>query len=229
MQVMHAIPLPTALRQYPPFAGTRIQGIAHGARGRVHNPGFTLVEVLMVLAILGITTIVAMPSLVKSIRGNRLRVAARTVVMAGNYARTMAILKNQEMRLILDKTGNSVTVEPYRADTPAAPERGFEEPAPSPPPPAPSPSGESGSTEAGEAGPSAMPSTRISRQLDAVRIDSVTVEHKKMGTDEAAASVLYQTNGRCDPYEVRVVDEFGSAMVITVDAVASAKVRKEEE
>ncbi|MEI6516983.1 MAG: prepilin-type N-terminal cleavage/methylation domain-containing protein, partial [bacterium] len=79
-----------------------------------HHKGFTLVEILMVLAIIGIATIVAMPSLVKSIRGNRLRMGARAVVMAGTYAHTMAILRNQEMKLVLDREGNRVTVEQLR-------------------------------------------------------------------------------------------------------------------
>ena len=181
----------------------------------------------MVLAIIGISTIIAMPSLVRSIRGNRLRVGSRTLVMAGNYARTMAILRNQEMKLTLDKAANSVTVEPLYANAPAAPEdRGFGS-QPQPPFTAPPP-------DAGPASPtneptSALPPARIVRQLDAVRIDSVTVDRKKENSKEDTASVIYQGNGRCTPYEVRVVDEFGSVMVVTVDTVASTKVRKEGE
>ncbi|MEI8121466.1 MAG: prepilin-type N-terminal cleavage/methylation domain-containing protein, partial [bacterium] len=87
---------------------------------------FTLVEILMVLAIIGISTIIAMPSLVKSIRGNRLRVGTRTIVMAGNYARTMAILRTQEMKLVLEKEAGRVTVEPLRdVITPRPEDRGF--------------------------------------------------------------------------------------------------------
>jgi prepilin-type N-terminal cleavage/methylation domain-containing protein len=181
---------------------------------------FTLVEVLMVLAIIGISMIVAMPSLVKSIRGNRLRVGARTVVMAGNYARTMAILRSQDMKLILDKGTSTVSVEPLRTAPVSLPsDRGFEEPSPSEPPP---------SSGTNEPASSAAPPIAISRKLDAVRIDSVTVERRQGNSDEPA-TVVYQTNGRCNPYEVRVMDEFGSVMIITVDAVASAKVRKEGE
>lgn len=181
---------------------------------------FTLVEVLMVLAIIGISMIVAMPSLVKSIRGNRLRVGARTIVMAGNYARTMAILRNQDMKLMLGKGTSTVSVEPLRTAPVALPsDRGFQEPTPSEPPPT------SGTNEPASSAP---PPITLVRQLDAVRIDSVTVEHRQGQSDESA-TIIYQTNGRCNPYEVRVTDEFGSVMVITVDAVASAKVRKEGE
>ncbi|MEI8121857.1 MAG: hypothetical protein WCI20_07375, partial [bacterium] len=75
----------------------------------------------------------------------------------------------------------------------------------------------------------ALPPVRIVRQLDAVHIDYVTLEHKKNKAQDDAAVVVYQSNGRCTPYEVRVVDDFGSAMIITVDAVASPKVRREGE
>ena len=180
----------------------------------------------MVLAIIGISTVIAMPSLVRSIRGNRLRVGARVVVMAGNYARTTAILRNQEMKLTLDKSTSTVTVEPLRDMAAPHPEdRGFTDlPPPAPPPPS-----------AGDVPPppdeptSALPPIRIVRQLDAVHIDSVSVDHKKDSLGDEPDMVVYQSNGRCNPYEVRVMDEFGSAMIITVDAVASAKVKREGE
>lgn len=186
--------------------------------------GFTLVEVLMVLGIMGILTLVTMPSLVKSIRGNRLRVGARTLVMAGNYARTMAILKNQDMKLTLDKAANSVSVDPLRETLPASPEPGTGEAAPpasSPPLDAPS--------EPPETQPSAAAPTTLSRQLDAVRITEVTVDNRKGKDSQDTAIVIYRTNGRCNPYEVHLQDEYGSRMVITVDAVASPKVKKEGE
>lgn len=180
-----------------------------------HSRGFTLVEVLMVLAIIGIATIIAMPSLVKSIRGNRLRVGARTIVMAGNYARTMAILRNQEMKLVLNRDAGSVTVEPLfeaapssTASTPPAPET-------------------QATTNEPTETTSALPPVRIVRQLDAVRIDTVTIDRQRERSPDKDSVVVYQSNGRCNPYEVRVVDEFDSAMIITVDAVASPKVRKE--
>jgi prepilin-type N-terminal cleavage/methylation domain-containing protein len=188
---------------------------------------FTLVEVLMVLAIIGISTVIAMPSLVRSIRGNRLRVGARVVVMAGNYARTTAILRNQEMKLILDKSTSTVTVEPlWDSAAPPHPEdRGFTDLPPTNPPP----SAQGDMPPPPEEPSSALPPVRIVRQLDAVHIDSVSIDHKKDSPGDEPAVVVYQSNGRCNPYEVRVLDEFGSAMIITVDAVASAKVKQEGE
>ena len=167
----------------------------------------------MILGIMGILTLVTMPSLVKSIRGNRLRVGARTIVLAGNYARTMAILKNQNMKLTLDKSANQVSVEPFQEE--------------SPPPSQAAPEGEL--PDSTEPTPSAPPPTTLCRQLDAVRITQVTVDHLNDKGEHGPATVVYRSNGRCTPYEVHIEDEFGSVMVITVDAVASPKVKKEGE
>jgi len=68
------------------------------SKERFHT-GFTLVELMLVLTIIGIVVAVGVPSMAKSIRGNRLRVAAATVVKAGKYARSMAIMRQQEVRL----------------------------------------------------------------------------------------------------------------------------------
>lgn len=185
------------------------------------RPGFTLVEILMVLAIMGIMTVVTMPSLVKSIRGNRLRVGTRTIVMAANYARTSAILRNQEMKLTLDKGNNQVSVDPLRSAAPTLPgDQVFQSelvastPAPSAP----------DSDAPAEPAPSVTPFSSITRKLDAVQIESINVEGKRDSLKGDVATILYQSNGRCTPFEASVIDEFGSRMVVTVDAIGSIKV-----
>ncbi len=181
--------------------------------------GFTLVEILMVLAIMGIMTVVAMPSLVKSIRGNRLRVGTRTIVMAANYARTSAILRNQEMKVTLDKENNQVSVEPLRSAAPSLPsDQIFKTDTPAPiSEPALNPD------TAPEPLASATPFANITRKLDAVQIESVSVEGSKSSA-KGDATIIYQSNGRCTPFEVSVVDEFGSSMNVAVDAIGSIKV-----
>jgi len=180
--------------------------------------GFTLVEILMVLAIMGIMTIVTMPSLVKSIRGNRLRVGSRTIVMAANYARTSAILRNQEMKLTLNAGNNQVSVDPLRSAPPALPgDQVFQAEA--------SAVTTNAATEAeADSQANAAPFTSITRTLDAVKIESFSVEGKKGGVKDESGTVVYQSNGRCTPFEATVVDEFGSRMIITVDGIGSIKV-----
>jgi len=188
-----------------------------------HRPGFTLVEILMVLAIMGIMTIVAMPSLVKSIRGNRLRAGARTIVMAANYARTSAILRNQEMKLTIDKEHNQVSIDPLRSASPALPSDQIfrtETPAPEVEP-------DPGTNVPGEQQASATPFSSITRILDAVQIESFTADGKRSDTKNDSMAIVYQSNGRCTPFETRIIDEFGSRMVINVDAIGSIKVTQE--
>lgn len=180
---------------------------------------FTLVEILMVLAILGIITIITMPYLVKSIRGNRLRVAANTVVSAGRYARSMAILGNREMLLSFDIPKATIHIAPLRAaPTPIPAEtasRGESIPG--------APAAESDTPPQ----PSSSPSFTITRELDAVRIASVDLEHQD-GRNSDNLAVLYRSNGRCSPYEVLLVDEFGASIRITVDALSSAEAHRED-
>lgn len=184
---------------------------------------FTLVEILMVLAILGIVTVISMPYLVKSIRGNRLRVAGATVVKAGRYARNMALLHTQEMKLIVDIGAATVRVEPrYEASV-----RSSRTPPGTPEPVSPPLSTEGASDSSVSPPVSASPSVAIARKLDDVRIDYVELEHHDRQND-GTVTVIYRTNGRCTPYEVRVVDEYDHAMIITVDALSSPETRREE-
>jgi len=78
--------------------------------GPLPSRAFTLIEVMLVLAIIAVLTAVTMPQFVRSIRGQRLRAAAQTVVMAGRYARTMAIVRQQGLRLSFGAGAGGATV-----------------------------------------------------------------------------------------------------------------------
>ena len=72
--------------------------------------GFTLVEVMLVVAIIGIVSVVTFPSIARSIPEIRLRAAVRTVVKAGRYARSMAVLKQKEMKVTFNLESAEVLV-----------------------------------------------------------------------------------------------------------------------
>jgi len=185
--------------------------------------GFTLVEILLVVAIMLILSAVSMPYLFKSIRGNRLRAAMTSVVQAGRYARSIAILSQREMILSFDLKNATLHVGPrYTSPAPTAP--GTEEPPPS---------------AAGQPAPAGEPETNgpslttsgssfaLTRKLDDVRIESVEVENQ--GKEPAdTAVVIYRSNGRCTPYRVRLADEKGDAMVASVNALSGASVKRED-
>ena len=178
---------------------------------------FTLVEILLVVAIITIATVVTIPTLVRSIRGNRLRTAASSVVRASQYARAMALLKQQEAKLGFDIAAASISVT-------------FQERAAPPPKPAtntveasattPDASG-SAEDETVEAKPeSGGQSPNVTRVLDGIAIAYVETEEAGRKT-EGLATIVYETNGRCEPFKVHLVDERGESTTIAVDELAT--------
>jgi type II secretory pathway pseudopilin PulG len=58
--------------------------------------------------VLGIVTAIAMPSFVRSIQGQRLRTAARTMATVARYARSMAVLKQGDLNLTFNLANGQV-------------------------------------------------------------------------------------------------------------------------
>ena len=184
------------------------------------QPGFTLIELILVVAIIGIAAAVTIPNLVKSIRGNRLRMAARTVVMAGRYARSMAVLRQKEMALFFDFNASQISVL-VLSPSPTSSEADDDS------------DGIDNEEAAGEAGeddmsagltnpPPSGAQVDLRRDLDGVSIEFVETQEGAQST-EGTASVLYYSNGRCTPYTVKLVDEEGETAEIKVDALSSAE------
>lgn len=70
--------------------------------------GFTMIELLLVVVIIGIAIGITMPSLVTSIQGQRLKTAARTMVTVARYARSMAVLKQTDLTLSFNLASGQV-------------------------------------------------------------------------------------------------------------------------
>ena len=77
--------------------------------------GFTAVELMIVLAIMGIMLVAAIPSFVQFTRNSRIKSGAQMVVSALRTARSYAITKRKNCMVIVDTTMNAVKI--YEEDT----------------------------------------------------------------------------------------------------------------
>lgn len=89
----------------------RRAGIRHPSSVvRRPSSGFTLIEVLVVVFIALLVTGLAAPSFTRSLKAQRIRTSARTVVTAHKYARNLAVLRQQPMAVLFDRIGQVVEV-----------------------------------------------------------------------------------------------------------------------
>jgi len=188
----------------------------------------------MVLVVISIVTAVTMPSFIRSMRGNRLRSGARTVVMAGRYARSMAVLNQKEMILELQVDGARVAVRPAAERRLLSGESGLPLPAVGAPGWSEEevdadPGMDSDEEETGAPRPGG--DAEIVRRLDRVRIVEVELDRESEedetgdgdGGEEEAYRVLYRSNGQCTPYTVTLMDEDGASVVVKVDNLGSVR------
>jgi len=196
------------------------------------NASFTLIELLLVVVVIGIVAAVTMPSFVRSIRGNRLRMAARTVIMAGRYARNMAILNQREMLVELNPDSSRVAVRSVRMPEPgtggefsASDSRPGDEP-----PWLAEEDRDEQADETEDNTPADLGEAEIVRVLDGARIVDVEIRDEA-GEDNdeqpgGTRRVLYASNGLCMPYSVTIADDRGETIVVRVDRLGSVETEK---
>ncbi len=176
---------------------------------------FTLIELLLVVAILGIVAAITLPNLVHSMRGNRIRHATRNIVTAGRYARSISVLRGESHALVFDIDGSGIFVSEGVTALPVPPseeaedfdESVFEEKT----------SNVLFAAEQAFAG-----TGELSRQFEGVQITSVELGNGDVFT-RGTAVVVFESNGRCTPYLVTLEDEEGKRVLIDVDALASVE------
>lgn len=191
-----------------------------------HPPGFTLIELLLVVIIMMLAAAMAVPSFIRSYRGAKLRTSARAVVMSHRFARSTAVLKQVQVAVLYDVQKNTIEVVSV-ADASAARnhDQVYEERARQ---------AEAAAKADPNDGtqPAATPAGGVMQELvrpiaEGVKIasfESDKVEQEKDGI----YWVNYYRNGMCDPYSLRLSDEYKKSATITVDPLSGkAKVEYE--
>ncbi len=219
----------------------------HARRGA---SGFTLLELLAVIIILGICAAVLVPQLSGGAERVRLVTAARSIVQASRYARTMALLHQAETELVLNPSTGEVSVHAHssgakgdllaalaaerlaqqEAQAGADPENGFE-----------AESNGIATNRAAEVATAQSFADEISQSFANKDISFAFLEYTgtidndraKPGKETAAADedkspivLVFRSNGTCRPFRVRALTEDGDFLDVAVDPLGKAKIEE---
>jgi prepilin-type N-terminal cleavage/methylation domain-containing protein len=76
----------------------------------IRHSAFSMIELLLVVAISLIAAGIAIPLFARSFQGSQLRTSARSVVMAAKYARSMAVLQQKQMAILFDRVTGALEI-----------------------------------------------------------------------------------------------------------------------
>jgi prepilin-type N-terminal cleavage/methylation domain-containing protein len=79
-----------------------------------HRRAFTLVEIMIVVAIMGIVMVVGMPAFTRALQKEGMRLAISDMMEACSHARAQAILGGATMELVIQSEDGSIKVQPAR-------------------------------------------------------------------------------------------------------------------
>lgn len=158
---------------------------------------------LLVAAIVLMTTLIAVPTLARSYRGARLRASTRLILTAHRQARALAALRQESFALILDAERNRVELVSVRAASDPDSESYFDPAL---------------ATESPE--PAGTPvEEEWSRNLaDQVRIVECRVEDGEPA-ERGLYSIRYTPGGTADGFEIVLADEEDRRSRIETDPV----------
>ena len=191
-------------------------------RRRTIRGGFTLLEILLVVVIIGIASAVAVPTFARSFRGAKLRASTRMVLGMHRNAQNKAVLGQRYMALLFDQRKGTLEMvdqgEPERKTDAFFGAMGG--------------SGggmgdvmSGGELPADDAGAAPAVASQAVRKLE----DGIRIVSFRGGQEiDELHYVSYYPNGMCEAFEIQIGDEENRTARIRVDAVTGkAKVAHE--
>lgn len=193
-------------------------------RSRRGKRAFTLIELMLVVLIIAISSGIAVPSFIRSYRGAKLRTSARTVIMMHRHARSMAVLGQKHIAVLFDaKKGELETVNVGGSSATESRSRFLDD----------RDRRTTASVDAAAATDAAAPAAdlpAITTELIRPLAEGVTIsrfESEKSGAEiDALYWINYYPNGMCDKFELTLRDAYGKQADVTVDNL-SGKVKVE--
>jgi type II secretion system protein H len=176
--------------------------------------GFSLIELLMVVVISLIAAGIAVPTFVRSYRSSQLRSSVRTVVMTAKYARSMAVLSQKPMALLLDRVKGELEVVAME-DRGSLADRGrFLD-------------GRATRTEDALLGTGGeKPNVQIASDLVKRIAADVRIENFESPQADRELDDIYWVNffpnGMCEGFELKLVDKDGRSATVTMEGVSGA-------
>lgn len=184
---------------------------------------FTLIEMLVVVAIIGICVAVTIPSFVEAQRGAALRGASQKIIMTAKYARSMSILKQVDMALLVDKGAAQIelvtlTQPPgsddqskfidQRATRALNPEESSSDSA-------------AGLSDTNNVPPPPVIKSELVRDLDAgITVKELEVMSEQGGRDRDVSWVFFSRNGTSSGFKILIEDQRANACEIEMDAIS---------
>ena len=105
------------IRSSCPGRGMRRQGAVLKFGIKKSKGGFSVIEMVIVAAIIGIPASIAAPILIGTIRHSRLQYAAEELMSRFSTARSFAISRNTYSRMIFETASESYYIQTYNAES----------------------------------------------------------------------------------------------------------------
>lgn len=176
--------------------------------------GFTLIEVMMVMVLVAIISGISIPYFAGTFRGSKLRSAARTIERVSRYTRSMAIMREETLTMVLNRD----TMELFMGAKKQAAD----------------------DTADGQLDQEVLKrlhytegdadeTSNIEKELHRLLPKGITVgDFEKNQTDinEDFCVVNFYPNGQCDWFKLKLEDNKGHGMQLEIDPV-SGRIRSE--